>query len=82
MEMIISQDDFKTTTLSNKAMALISEFALIVYRQYGVLLDVNSNDIILRLCKTARDLNNRRLHTISLHIKTELCINFINSRAG
>ena len=80
MKIQLSRNDFKTEILSDKAIALVSEFALIMYRQYGVLIDVNSNDVILRLCNYARHRNNRRLQTISLHIKIELCIHFIGAR--
>lgn len=80
METQLSRSDFKIEVLSDKAIALVSEFALIMYHQYGVLIDVNSNDVILRLCSYARHRNNRRLQTISLHIKTELCMRFVGAK--
>jgi len=82
MGLKLSQDDFKKDMLSYKAAALLSEFALILYRQYGILIDVDSNDVIQRIFQNANCHRDRRLRSICLHIKTELCVNFVRSKAN
>lgn len=68
----LSQNDFKVEVLSTRAVALVSESALILYMKYGVLIDVNSSDVILKLLKSSMRCEDRRLNEICLHIKTEL----------
>lgn len=82
MGIILSHDDFKIECLSNKAVALVSEFALILYRRYGIFIDVDASDIILRVFQNTAGCQDRRLRAICLHIKTELSIGFINSTVG
>ena len=78
----LSQPDFKKDLLSDKAVALVSEFALILYRRHGVLIDVDSNDVILLLFENAILYRDHRLRSIYLHIKTELCISISHSIAS
>lgn len=78
----LSQKDFKKESLSYKAIALVSEFALILYRKYGILIDVNSNDVVLRVLHNTRRCNDRRLAEICLHIKTEVSMNLSNMDAA
>ncbi len=78
MEVKLSQNDFKISLLSNKAVALVSEFALILYRQQGILIDVNSSDVILRIFQNTAAYSDRRLRAICLHIKTELTMSAVN----
>lgn len=76
----VSHDDFKIDVLSNRAVALVSEFALILYRRYGILIDVNSNDVILRVFQHSIACKDRRLISICLHIKTEFSMHFTSNR--
>jgi len=80
MKMGLSREDFSADVLSYKATALLSEFALILYRQYGILIDVNSNDVLLRVFQNALRCKDRRLKAIYLHIKTEMCVHLVKSK--
>ena len=75
---ITLQNGFEISLLSNKAVALVSEFALILYRQQGILIDVSSKDVIIRIFENTASDSDHRLRSICLHIKTELGIGFIN----
>lgn len=81
MGLRLSHQDFKLDVLSTEAVALVSEFALILYRRYGILIDVDSSDVVLRVFQYATRCEDRRLKTIFLHIKTEFCISMISSNA-
>lgn len=70
--MEISHKDLKTTMLSYKALALLSEFALIWYAKTGELIDVDSDDALTQVFRNANRSNNRRLQSIYLHLRTEL----------
>ena len=76
----LSQDDFKIDVLSNRAVALVSEFALVLYRHNGVLIDVDSKDVVLRVFKNSVQCDDRPLRQIRLHIKAELCLSIIKSK--
>lgn len=78
----LNQNDFKLENLSWKAAALTSEFALILYRRYGVLIDVDSSDAILRVMQNGMRYKDRRLRAIHLHIKTELHMKITNLVVG
>lgn len=80
MGMILSHEDFKIDVLSTKAMAMVSEFALILYRRHGILIDVNSKDALLRVCQYGTRYKDHQLRAICLHIKTELCINLVKNK--
>ncbi|MFT6045643.1 MAG: hypothetical protein ACI9WC_001344 [Arenicella sp.] len=81
MAITLSHDDFKVDVLSNRALALVSEFALILYLRNGTFIDVDSSDVLLRLFENATRCEDHRLRKISLHIKTELGISIVNSKA-
>lgn len=70
----LSQNDFRVEVLSTRAVALVSESALILYMKHGVLIDVNSNDVILKLFQNSMRCKDRRLNEICLHIKIELSL--------
>ncbi|GGZ96155.1 hypothetical protein GCM10008090_00440 [Arenicella chitinivorans] len=65
--------DFKPTCLSCKTSALVSEFALILFRRTGRLINVYSDDAIYDVLEIGARCADRRLQCISLHLYTELC---------
>lgn len=68
----ISYKDLKKDMLSDKALELLSEFALIWRAKTGELIDVNSDDVVIHVLRSAKRTNNRRLRSIYLHLRAEL----------
>lgn len=67
----ISYKDLKKDMLSDKALGLLSEFALIWLTNTGELIDVNSDDAVMQVFQNAERSNNRRLRSIYLHLRAE-----------
>jgi hypothetical protein len=67
----ISYKDLKISMLSDKALALLSEFALIWREKTGELIDVDSDDAVIRVFQNAKRSTNRRLRIICMHIRAE-----------
>jgi hypothetical protein len=71
MGFIFSHKDLKTDMLSCKALALLSEFALIWYVISGELINLDSEDVVISIFQKAKQSNNRRLLIIYLHLRAE-----------
>ena len=67
----ISYKDLKKDMLSHKALALLSEFALIWHANTGELIDIESDDAVIRVLRNAKRSNSRRLRSIYLHLRAE-----------
>jgi hypothetical protein len=67
----ISYKDLKRDMLSDKALALLSEFALIWRVNTGELIDVDSDDAVIRVLRKAKRSNDLRLRSIYLHLRAE-----------
>ena len=67
----ISYKDLNKDMLSDKALGLLSEFALIWSRKTGEHIDTDSDDAMIRVFQTARRSKDRRLRTISIHLRAE-----------
>ena len=82
METTISLNELTTDGLSAKALAMISEFALILYRQEGTIIDVHSDNVLVEVFTIGRKSRNIRLRSIYLHLRTELATNIAIARYG
>lgn len=67
----ISYKDLNKDMLSDKALALLSEFALIWRANTGELIDMNADDAVIQVFRNARKSKDRRLRAISLHLRVE-----------
>jgi hypothetical protein len=67
----ISYKYLKKDMLSYKALGLLSEFALIWRTKTGELIDVDSDDAVIRVLRNAKRSNDRRLRSIYLHLRAE-----------
>jgi hypothetical protein len=67
----ISYKDLKRDMLSDKALGLLSEFALIWRINTGELIDIDSDDAVIAVLRKAKRSNDRRLRSIYLHIRAE-----------
>jgi len=71
MSIELSYRDLKKEMLSQKALALLSEFALIWRATTGELINLDSDDAVYRVFQKAMRSNHRRLRTIYLHLRAE-----------
>jgi hypothetical protein len=71
MGFLFSHKDLKKDMLSGKALALLSEFALIWHAQAGELIDLDSDDVVLRVFENSKRSKDRRLRAIYLHLRAE-----------
>ena len=78
----MSLNELSTDGLSAKALALISEFALIVYREEGTVIDVHADDVLLKVFSIGCKSRNLRLRSIYLHLRTESATNIAIARSG
>jgi len=67
----LSYKDLKKEMLSDKALELLSEFVLIWQVNTGEVIDVNSDDVVIRVLRSAKHSDNRRLRSIYLHLRAE-----------
>ncbi len=67
----ISYRDLKKDMLSAKGLGLLSEFALIWCAKTGELIDVDSDDAVIRILRNAKRTSDRRLRSIYLHLRAE-----------
>ena len=67
----ISYKDLKKDMLSEKALGLLSEFALIWHKDTGELIDIESDDAVIQVLRNAKRSNSRRLRSIYLHLRAE-----------
>lgn len=67
----ISYRDLKKDMLSDKALALLSEFVLIWRAKTGETIDVNSDDVVITVLRNAKRTNDRRIRSIYLHLRAE-----------
>ena len=67
----ISYRDLKKDMLSDKALGLMSEFALIWCANTGELIDVHSDEAVIQVLRNAKRSNDRRLRSIYLHLRAE-----------
>lgn len=67
----LSYRDLKKDMLSDKALGLLSEFALIWHANTGELIDVESDDAVIRVLRNAKRTKSRRLRSIYLHLRAE-----------
>lgn len=71
MSIEFSYKDLKKDMLSYKALALLSEFALIWRANTGELIDLDSDDAVIQVFRNAKRSNHRRLRSIYLHLRAE-----------
>ena len=71
MNIELSYKDLKKDMLSDKALALLSEFALIWCAEKDEIIDINSDDVVITVLRNAKRSNNRRLRSIYLHLRAE-----------
>ena len=67
----ISYRDLKKDMLSDKALELLSEFALIWNAKTGEFIDVESDDAVIQVLRNAKRTSDRRLRSIYLHLRAE-----------
>jgi len=72
METTISVIEIKAARLTPKSLALVSEFALILYRYNGTIIDVHSEDVVVQVFRNVRKDSLPRLQEICGEIKNEL----------
>jgi len=72
MKKAITVMEIKANVLSAKTLALVSEFALILYRYNGTVIDVHAEDVLYRVLENASKVDLPRLNAISREIKSEL----------
>ena len=71
MTIDISSKTLKKDMLSEKALALMSEFVLTWQRNTGEKIDVDSDNAVIRVLRNARRSNDRRSRYIYLHLRAE-----------
>jgi len=71
MSIELSYRDLKKDILSQKALTLLSEFAVIWRETTGELINLDKEDAVFRVFRTAMQSNHRRLRTIYLHLRAE-----------
>ncbi len=67
----ISYKDLKKEMLSDNALGLFSEFVATWGANTGEIIDVDSDDAVIRVFRNAKRSNNRRLRSIYLHLRAE-----------
>lgn len=67
----ISYRDLTIDMLSDNALELLSEFVLIWRTKTGELIDLESDDAVIKVLRKAKRSNNRRLRSIYLHLRAE-----------
>ncbi len=72
MKTTISVLEIKPDILSAKTLALVSEFALVLYRKNGTIIDVHSEDVIFRVFDNAYKVTDPRLQEICNEVRAEL----------
>lgn len=72
MESSISAVEITADVLSAKTLALVSEFALVLYQTNGTVIDVHSNDAIYRVFESASGATEPRLKEISKALSIEI----------
>lgn len=65
--------------LSPKALSLVSEFALVLYRLNGTIINVDSRDVLVKVIANARVAKDQRLLNVYSELKRELSNNFLSS---
>ncbi len=65
--------------LSPKGLSLVSEFALVLYRLNGTIINVDSKDVLAQVIANARVTKDERLHKVYLELKREMRNNFLSS---
>lgn len=77
---IMNIEDLDTKYLSAKALALVSEFALILYRHNGVIINVDADDVLLQVAASADETRKHlQLHEIYKRLRAEIRKNFLAS---
>ncbi|GGZ96920.1 hypothetical protein GCM10008090_01450 [Arenicella chitinivorans] len=77
---IMNIEELDTKHLSAKALALVSEFALILYRHSGVIINVDADDVLLRVAAQADATKTHlQLHEIYKRLRSEIRKNFLAS---
>ncbi|RBP51084.1 hypothetical protein [Arenicella xantha] len=66
-----SYRDLKKDMLSHKALALLSEFALIWHANTGELIDLELDDAVIQVLRNSKRSKDRRLRSIYLHLRAE-----------
>ena len=66
----------RTELLSPRSLALISEFALILYRQNGIILEVGSNTVVSKVFTYSAHLDDPRLQEICNSLRADLISKF------
>lgn len=75
----ISYKDLKKDMLSDTALGLLSEFVSTWHSNTGELIDMDSDDVVIRVFLNAQRSTDRRLRSIYLHLRAEFT-NIIESR--
>jgi hypothetical protein len=81
MSFEFSYRDLKKDMLSDKALALLSEFALIWHRNTGELINLDSDEALLKVFRNSKRSNDRRSRSIYLHLRAELSTKIESSLA-
>lgn len=77
---IMNIEDLDTKYLSAKALALVSEFALILYRHNGVIINVDAEDVLRQVAAQADATKTHlQLHEIYKRLRAEIRKNFLAS---
>jgi len=69
----------KVDQLSPKGLALVSEFALVLYRLNGTIINVDSQDVISQIIANARASSDQRLLSVYGDLKREVQNNLLSS---
>lgn len=79
MSIELSYKDLKKELLSAQGLELLSEFALIWRTKTGEIIDLESEDLIVRVFRKAMRSTDRRLRSIYLHLRVEFSYKIENS---
>ncbi|RBP52863.1 hypothetical protein [Arenicella xantha] len=74
-------EEMDTKYLSAKALALVSEFALTLYRLNRTIINVDADDVLFRVSEQAMLMQGKddRLHAVYKRLRVELQRNFLTS---
>ena len=74
-------EELETKYISAKALALVSEFALVLYRLNRTIINVDADDVLIRVSEHAQLMNSHddRLHGVYKRLRLELQRNLLSS---
>ena len=74
----MSNEEMNTKYLSAKALALVSEFALVLYRLEGIVINVDADDVLSKIAENAKTSTDVYLRDVYIRLRCEMRNNFLS----